>query len=282
MLTNGSPTRAQLCRAALVHAGARAVISGIEAARLHGVRHLPADSRVHVLIPHDRRVASRGFTVVERTVHPPEPVRIGGLPVAPLARALVDAAHRMDNLNDIRAMIADAVQRQLCHPKDLRFELERGTTIGSALPRRVVEEMDRGIRSAAEAWAARVARRSQLPEPQWNVELRDRSGALLGIADAWWPQVGLAWEIDSLDFHLNPDDYARTVRKHGRLTAAGVIVMHTLPTRLRRDPAAVIAELRQAYAHASSRPPPQVTAALWRPAAYRSPGVNASVPQQCR
>ncbi|PRX43551.1 hypothetical protein B0I33_1148 [Prauserella shujinwangii] len=243
------------------------MITGIEAARLHGVRHLPSDSRVHVLIPHDRRVATRGFAVVERTIHPPEPETVDGLPVAPLARALIDAAHRMDSLNDIRAMIADAVQRELCHPRDLRHELEQGTTIGSALPRIVVEEMDRGIRSAAEAWAARVARRSTLPEPQWNVEIHDEFGTVLGIVDAWWPEAGLAWEIDSLDFHLNPNDYERTVRKHSRLTAAGVVVMHTLPTRLRRNPQGVIAELRAAYAQARSRPPPNVRARLWRPAA---------------
>ncbi|WP_245992396.1 hypothetical protein [Prauserella muralis] len=267
LLNNGRPTPDQLNRAALAHAGTDAMLTGIAAARLHGVRRLPADSRVHVLIPHARKVATRGFAVVERTIHLPEPTHVGGLPVAPLARALVDAAHRMASLNDIRAMIADAVQRGLCHPRELRQALEQGTTIGSALPRIVIEEMDKGVRSAAEAWAARVAKRSKLPEPEWNVEIRDAEGRLLGVADAWWPDVGLAWEIDSIDFHLDPDSYGRTVRKHTRLTAAGILVVHTLPSQLRRNPKAVIADLRAAFTQAANRPPPTVRTRLWRPAA---------------
>lgn len=241
------------------------MITGVEAARLHGVRRLPDDSRVHVLIPHARRVISHGFAVVERTIYPPEPTTIRGLPVVPLARAIIDAAHRMDDLDEIRAMVSDAVQRELCHPRDLRRELEQGTTIGSALPRRVIAEMDRGVRSAAEAWAIAVARRSGLAEPDWNVEIRDESGELLGIADGWWADVGLAWEIDSMDFHLDPEGYARTIRKHSRMTAAGIPVVHTLPTDLRKNPATVAAELRAAYEHASARPPPRVRTRPSRP-----------------
>ncbi|MFF5991985.1 hypothetical protein [Prauserella flavalba] len=267
MLTNGTPTRYQLGRAALVHAGADAMITGVEAARIHGVRRLPPDSRVHVLIPHTRRVATRGFAVVERTIHLPEPLVINGLPVAPLARALIDAAHRMDKLSDVRAMITDAVQRQLCHPRELRHELEQGTTIGSALPRIVVEEMDRGVRAAARAWAAQVGRQSKLPEPQWNVELRDGFGALLGVADAYWPDIGLAWAVDAPDFRLDPTGYGRATRERARLAAAGVVVVHTPPVQLRNDPAAVVSDLRAGYVRAVSRPPPDVRTRLGRAAA---------------
>jgi hypothetical protein len=267
VFSNGTLTRQQLRRAALVHAGPDAVLTGIEAARMHGVKRLPADQRVHVLIPHRSGVSSWGFATVERTLHLPEPVEIDGLPVAPLARALFDAARRMTRLDEVRAMIADAVQRGLCDPRDLKREIAEGSTIGSALPRRVVHEMDAGIRSAAEAWARTVVKRSRLPEPKWNARVYDATGELLGVPDAYWEEVGLALEVDSLEFHLGPADYERTVRKHTRLTAAGVVVLHVLPSHLRDKALTVINDLRRAYDQAAGRPPPLVHVEFSRPAA---------------
>lgn len=267
VFTNGTLTRQQLRRAALVHAGAEAMVTGIEAARMYGVKRLPTDRKVHVLVPHRSGVSSWGFATVERTVHLPEPVAIDGIPVAPLARALFDAARHMTRLDEVRAMIADAVQRRLCDPRDLKREIAEGSTIGSALPRRVLHEMDAGIRSAAEAWARTVVRRSRLPEPRWNVRVYDADGELLGVPDAYWEDVGLALEVDSLEFHLGPSDYERTVRKHTRLTAAGVVVLHVLPSHLRDKAVTVVNDLRRAYHQAAGRPPPRVAVALARPAA---------------
>jgi hypothetical protein len=243
------------------------MITGIEAVRMHGVLKVPDDRRVQVLIPHESKVATWGFAVVERTIHLPKPVFIEGIPVAPLARALIDAARRIDRLDEIRAMIAYAIQHRLCTPEALQRELAEGSTIGSALPRRVVHEMNAGIRSVAEAWAKRVIKRSGLPQPQWNVEIRDVEGKLLGITDAWWEEIGLAWEIDSLEYHLGPADYARTVEKHTRFAAAGVMVVHTLPSRIRDNPEAVISELQAAYKHAAQSLSPSIQRLRKRPRA---------------
>ena len=114
-------------------------------------------------------------------------------------------------------------------------------------------EVGDGIRSAAEAWARSLVLRSRLPAPMWNVELRDKQGRRLAVVDAWWADVGLAWEIDSTEFHLSPADHERTTRRHSALTAAGVLVMHTVPSRLRKDPAGVLRDLCGAYDSAGSR-----------------------------
>jgi hypothetical protein len=261
MLNNGNPTRQHLSWAALTHAGPKAMVTGLAAARLHGLKHIPDERRVHVLIPHESRVATWGFATIERTIHLPEkPVEINGVPVAPLARALIDAARRMDRLEDVRAMIAEAVQRGLCDPADLQHELNLGTTIGSALPQRVVHEMNEAVRSATEEWARRVIRRGALPEPEWNVEVRDASGAVLGFCDAWWPDVGLAWEIDSLEYRLGPADDEQATEKSPTMNAAGILVVHTFPSQLRDNPLAVIKELRAAYQQAAGLPPPELSA----------------------
>jgi hypothetical protein len=261
LLHSGTPTRHQLAKVALIHAGPEGVLTGFEAARLQGVTRLPPDGRVHVLIPHESKVASWGLAMVERTRKMPEPTIHRGLPLAPLPRAMIDAAHRLENVDLIRAMVADAIQHRLCTPADLARELAAGSTIGSARPRRVLAEIEDGVRSAAEAWAHSLIKRSSLPAPAWNVELLSQDGRLLGIADAWWEEVGMVWEIDSKEFHLTPEGYARTLSKHARLTSSGIVVVHTLPSRLRDDPLGVLQDLAGAYELARSCPPPRITVA---------------------
>jgi len=97
-------------------------------------------------------------------------------------------------------------------------------------------------------------RGSGLPEPWWNAPVHDLCGRFLGTADAWFDEVALAWEINSLAWHLNPTDYEREQERTARFVAAGVSVLPTQPARLRSDARAVLAELRAAYGHAASRP----------------------------
>lgn len=265
LLTGGMPSRQQLVRGALLRAGPLTFITGIEAARRYGVRRLPADQRIHVLVPHGRRVTSQGPMLVERTNRPWNGTLIDGLPVVTLARSLIDAARKEGRIDVIRAFIADAVQRQLCSLESLADELKYQRLGGTSLPRRVLEEVGDGVRSAAEAWSRSLVHRSSLPRPQWNVLIRSASGVQLAVVDGWWNEVGLAWQIDSLEFHLAPEDYARTMAQHSALLANGVMTVHTVPSRLKKDPGGVIDELRGAYRAAAERPKPRVSATLWRP-----------------
>lgn len=59
---------------------------------------------------------------------------------------------------------------------------------------------------------------------------------LLAIADAWFDEVGLAWEIDSKEGHLSPEDYERTLDQHSTMTAKNVLVMHTPTTQNQPGP----------------------------------------------
>ncbi len=124
----------------------------------------------------------------------------------------------------------------------------------------MLRDVSAAIRSIAERDAQAVVRRSGLPEPWWNASVYDAEGMLLGIVDAWWDDIALAWEINSLAWHLRPQDYAREQTKTALFTAAGVPVLPTLPKRLANDAAAVRRELHDAYRHAASRPRPPVRA----------------------
>lgn len=116
-----------------------------------------------------------------------------------------------------------------------------------------------GVRSKAEADADRLVSGSRLPRPRWNPTLTTADGTRLPTPDGWFDDVALAWEIDSLEFHLSPHDYDRTLRRHATMTGAGVVVLHTLPSRLVREPAAVLDELSAAYAQATRRPRPPIS-----------------------
>jgi hypothetical protein len=260
-LSTGTPTRDQLVTGALRYAGADALLTGLEACRRHGVRRGPqVDGTLHLLVPHDRQPRSTGYVVIERTQRLPQAVVQLGVPLAPVSRAAVDAARRIAAPATVAELMADTVQRGLCTVRELADEVDDAQRRGTAVPRRVLRDVGEGVRSAAEADAKRLWARSGLPEPWWNAPVHDRKGRLLGVADAWFDEVALAWEINSVEWHVLPEDYAREQERTARFVAAGVFVLPTQPRRLRPDPRAVIEELREAHGQAAARPRPEICA----------------------
>lgn len=257
-LDNGPQTRHDRRTAVLLLAGDGALLTGLDALVLHGVRAVPVPhGPVHVLIPHERRRASGALMLAERTRRLPVPSGIRH-PLAPVARAALDAARRTRDGNLVRTLFADLVQHGHCEVGDLVTELNECSSRGTALPRAVLAEITAGVRSVAEAEARRLLRRSGLPQPRLNVRLVDRDGLHVAVVDFWFDDVGMAWEIDSIEFHLGPDDYARTVRRRSHLSRLGVVVVQSLPSDLRTRPDEIVDELRRSYARAALLPRPEV------------------------
>lgn len=269
LLHNGPPTRADRRRAALLYCddpardpdraagrARRAVLTGLDALELHGLRRIPSPSGpVHVLVPAAVRRSGCGRLLIERTERLPDP-GAGRWPLAPVPRAALDFARRSRDRGVVRAVLAEAVQRGLCGVDDLVAELAAGSDRGSALPRAVLAEVGDGVRSSAEAEARELVLGSDLPVPLWNPRLYDSAGRFLATPDAWFDDVGLAWEIDSLEWHLGPAEYAATLERRARLTAAGVHVVHHVPSAVQQRPAEVLAVLRANHARAAARPRP--------------------------
>ena len=261
LLSTGTPTTDQLVTGALRYAGDDAVLTGVEACRRHGVRRGARDTAtVHLLVPHERQPRSTRYVVIERTTRLPDPVVRRGVPLAPPGRAAIDAARRIVDPADVTELLADTVQRGLCGVHELADEVEAAQRRGTAVPRSVLRDVGAGVRSTAESDAKRLWARSGLPEPWWNAPVHDERGRFLGIADAWFDDVALVWEINSVAWHLSPEDYAREQERTARFVAAGVPVLPSQPARLRRDRAAVLAELCDAHARAGLRPRPNVRA----------------------
>jgi hypothetical protein len=258
LLGNSPPTRRQLVEAALLYAGPEAVVTGLEGCRQYGLRAVPEQPTVHLLVPHDRQVKSSDYVIVERTIRPPEPVIRDGLPLAPLARSVLDACRRLRAFDPVRALMAEAVQRGRVAPGILAHELEMGSRRGTSVPREVLKDLLSGARSVAEIDGKQVWGRTGLPAPAWNVDVFDRNGGFIARPDGWCDEVALAWEIDSYEYHFGRGDYARTLARNARYAAAGVVLVQTIPTRLRTEPEVVAAELVAAYQAAVGRPRPDV------------------------
>ncbi|MFC4603674.1 hypothetical protein [Rhodococcus kronopolitis] len=255
-LTNGHPTARQRTVAALMYAGNGAMLSGRSALREYGFGHYAGD--VHVLLPDRRRVQSVAFVHVERTTRLPEPEVRSGLPCAPLRRALLDAARRCTSLDAARALIAEIVQRGEVTPDELAAELSAGSKRGSALPRRVIEEVTAHVHSVPEAEARNLWLKSGLPPMVFNRTVVTGDGDFIAVPDGWMDDVGLAWEIDSIEWHLSPAEHAATLERRTRMQGKGIVVLATRPSQVRDDPSAVIDALRAHYAVALARPRPSV------------------------
>jgi len=272
LLSNGVPTRRQLLLAALAYAGQGAVITGVDAMRAGGVRHLAPPEHVHLLLPAERRVTSHGFVLVERTTRLPSSDAGDELPFAPVPRAALDVARRERDAARLRVLLAEPVRRGVCTVAELRAELDRGSQRGSAAPRAVLRSIPGGVRSLAEGRARRVVRNLPIPEPRWNVPVRGVTGVLLGVVDAWWEDVALAWEVGARDFAVPSDGLNAQPARHTALAAKGVVVLRTPPNRLHDDADGVCRELLLAYRQASRRTRPPVHGLPEREPPHRSTG----------
>ncbi|HEX6344232.1 hypothetical protein [Umezawaea sp.] len=135
LLSPGEPTRRQRLRAALVYAGPRAVITGIDALHGQGLPGLPLPPRVHVLQQPDQRLNNHDFLLLERTTRRPQVVLNTDLPLATPTRATLDAARREQHPLRLHQLLAAVLRAGLCTAPDLLTELDAGSKRGAAAPR---------------------------------------------------------------------------------------------------------------------------------------------------
>ena len=160
-------------------------------------------------------------------------------------RAVADTVRGLRDLSEVRAVVADAVQRGRVTVGELAGELEGGPARGSARYRRVLAEVADGVRSAAEGDLHDLVGRERLPEPMYNPSLY-AGEEFIAVPDAWWPEAGVAGEIDSRQWHLSPSDWERTLARGTRMSARGIIVLRFPPRRVRTEGRIVAAEIRSA------------------------------------
>jgi hypothetical protein len=254
LAATGTPTVLQQEMAAMLYAGRGSVITGLAAVRQHHIRG-PAAEFIDVLVPASRKRQDAAFVRLHRTARLPRRVwSLGPLHYALPARAVADAARGLASLRDVRAMVADAVQRGTCQVPDLSAELDQGPNVGSALLREALTDVADGIRSAAEGDLKDLLAKSGLPMPLFNASVYD-GDTFVAKPDAWWPELGVAVEVDSQEWHMSPEDHAGTLARGRRMAVHQLNVLRFTPKQIRSEPSQVIKDIRDALEGARGRPP---------------------------
>jgi very-short-patch-repair endonuclease len=207
-----------------------ALLSGAAALWAGGAR-VPFPAIVLVLVPPTVRRESSQFVLLRPTHrvvrHMPGP----GPRRVETARAVADHALTLRRIDDVRTLVARAVRTDGCQLEDLRRELATGPRNGSALLRQALAEVSAGAASAPEARAARLLRRAQVPPFEQNARIDLPTGGYY-VADFWWPSLRAILEIDSVEYHLDPADWRRTMDRHRDLSSLGLSVIHQPPSAL--------------------------------------------------
>ena len=254
LATTGVPSLHQRELAALLYAGPGSMVTGPMALLHHGIRGGSGVDVIDVLVPAGRQRLSTGFARLHRTARMPARASLAGqVRLALVTRAVADTVRQLTELREVRAVIADAVQLGRCTVGQLAEELRIGPVKGSAMFRSVLAEVADGIRSTAEGDLRDLIGTARLPMPLFNPSLYD-GDLFLGKPDGWWPDAGVAGEVDSREWHLSPDDWDRTRRRHDRMAAAGIIVLHFSPREIRREPAKVAEMIKGALNRGLTRP----------------------------
>ncbi|MEV7778680.1 hypothetical protein [Kitasatospora sp. NPDC088351] len=270
LLQDEGPTPEQRMWAALLYAaqngreeGRRegAVITGTAALALYGFAAAPrltAVTGVDVLVPRQRRLKDAGEVRIRRTERELVARSVQGLACAPVARAVADAlcAWTADGAAPgvaagprlVREVLREAVHRPdvRCTAGELVAELTESGLIADPAVRAALDELLAAERDVALDRVGEVVDAWLLPAPLAGPELRMRGGTYIAVPDLYWPQAGVAVEVDSELRCVSEGETAWVRGGQQRMEYLGVRVVHLSGARLAADPDAVGAELREA------------------------------------
>ncbi|MET8625398.1 hypothetical protein ABZW30_16895 [Kitasatospora sp. NPDC004669] len=265
LLQSGEPTPEQRLWAALLYAAqngreegrrAGAVITGAAALALYGfaaVPRLPAVTGVDVLVPRQRRLKDAGEVRIRRTERELVARSVHGLACAPVARAVADALCEwtvdQGAPAPVREVLREAVSRpeNRCTVRELAAELVDSGLTAEPRVRAALDELLAVERDSVLEQVGRLVDEWLLPVPLAAPELRMRGGTYIGVPDLYWPERGVAVEVDS-DLRCVSEGEAAWVRggQH-RMEYLGIRVVYVSGARLAADPEGVGGELREAY-----------------------------------
>lgn len=211
--------------AACLAGGSHAVASHRSAASVWKVDG--GDTRLRELLcPRWRRSSEPGLIVHETKVLDPRDVTIiDGIPVTTIERTLLDLGAVRHALTVERA-VETALRKELTTLTDLRStvrRLGRRGRNGVGVLRRIIDERDPNRRlteSTMELHLLQVLRAHGLPEPVTQHEIVHR-GRFVARVDAAYPDLLIALEYESLDWHTGKAALIRDSARRNAVVAAG-------------------------------------------------------------
>jgi hypothetical protein len=246
---------ADLARVARRVGGPASVVSGAVVLRELGLRWVPTTDQVVALVPPQVRTRSNGRVVLRRTqdVGSLQTWQRFGLPLAPVARAVVDAAREAPDLRDARGVVLGCVADRWADVPSLTEVLGTTQRNGSGFCRRALLDAERGCASPPEAELVDELIGCGVPFYVNPDVLLD--GRLVGSPDIWLVGRGLGGEVDSVERHEQDDAaVASTYDRHERFAAHGLELVHLSVRRIRRDVAEAAGHLLARAQHLRPEP----------------------------
>ncbi len=238
---------------ALLWGGRGALLGGLTAARLDGLRGFD-EPGIHLLVPNGRQVRKEPIrasiripVVVHRSRRLTESdahlVRLP--PRTLLPRSLVDAATWVATDDRARAVLAAGVQQRLVRPDDLVAVVARTTRIRrrQLILSTLVDVMG-GAQALSELDLTALIRRYRIPEPDRQASRRDRHGRRRWL-DAVWEAAKLIVEVDGF-WHTDAATWWADMSRDNEFIVSGYRVLRFPAFAVRTDPDRVARQIRTA------------------------------------
>lgn len=227
------------------------VASGVTAGRLHGLRSLPDDDRVHVTVDRGRSVRSSLAVVhAARDLHLDDPAYVDRIPATGIPRTLLDVAAVSGPVRFPR-ILDDALDRHLTTIAELDACLTRHRKQGRpGVLRMATALMARGdgafaTESVLERRFLELCDSHGLPRPRTQVRLACR-GRVFARCDCVWAEARLIVELDGRRGHTQLTNRELDSARDQEAAALGWRVMRVTWHQVTREPAAVADRVRRA------------------------------------
>ncbi|GAB3963669.1 DUF559 domain-containing protein [Plantactinospora veratri] len=223
-----------------------AAIGGLSAAHLWGVRLLPRDAPVTVLVPGVTRPRPQErvrYTLAKLSAD--DVTRFGGLPVTTPVRTAFDLGRKPPRTEAVVAVDA-LLNRRLVKPAALTDYLAaRPGWLGVPLLREVLGPAEPLSESPMETRLRLLLVDAGLPPPTAQHDVYAARGRFVGRVDLGYPRLRIAIEYEG-DHHRERAHFRQDVARLNDLRAAGWVVLRFTADDVLRHPARVVAQVAQA------------------------------------
>jgi hypothetical protein len=245
----GRPSRRQAQIAALLFAGEGAALDDVDACEAAGLRAMSCvEGVVFVVVPRGSPARSHDFVRIRQTQQPFVTFWASGTRrcLEPAA-ALVAMSRRVRDQTAVLAAFSEAVQRRVVTLDRLESAHLDGPRKNRQAAEQALFDLGAGVRSVPERGFRRLAVTSLvLPPLLYNRRLRLPTGRIV-VPDALALEAGLVHETNGRGPHAREDLFESMQERHDAMTAAGLVVLHNSPRRIRISGPLVIAEFEECY-----------------------------------
>lgn len=248
VLHNGPLSRDQRWRVALIHAGSRALFTGITALTAYGLQGWERED-VDVLVPQGARILKSPVPLrVRRTRDWRRVRRELSRPIDVRPHAVLCAASGFRAWRPACGVLVASVQQRIVSVASVRAALAETPRLRHRqLLTQTLGDIEQGAQALSEIDLVRLCRRFGLPTPEQQAVRRDASGRRRYLDASWRRADGrlVVVEVDGA-VHLDQRRWWDDQLRQNEVTLGNAIVLRYPSAVVRREPEVVAAQLARA------------------------------------